>query len=142
MGGGDVISNQVGIGRGGLLVTNQEIIQDLTQAIETSSRVRLVTLYSIIEKLEDKRPEVGKLIKYHRSKLGLSMANLSNAMTSRGTPLSKTSISDIENGKQKPTKATLTALCAVFGVKYKDFLELLIHGVDERYYKAVIESVI
>ena len=86
--------------------------------------------------------EMGQIIKYHRSQLGLSMAKLSEAMRAKGTPLSKTSISDIENGKQKPTKATLKALCALFGVEYKAFLKLLVDGVDERYYKAVVESVI
>lgn len=85
--------------------------------------------------------ETGKIIKYHRCELGLSMAKLSAKLKEAGTPLSKTSISDIENGKQKPTKATLGALCAVFGVSYKSFLKLLIDGIDERYYKAIVEGV-
>lgn len=61
---------------------------------------------------------IGDILKNRRNELGLSLAKLRDL-----TGLSKSTLSDIENGKSNPKIATLEKICDALNIEIKDVLE-------------------
>lgn len=61
---------------------------------------------------------IGDILKNRRNELGLSLAKLRDL-----TGLSKSTLSDIENGKSNPKIATLEKICDALDIEIKDVLE-------------------
>lgn len=61
---------------------------------------------------------IGDVLKNRRNELGLSLAKLRDL-----TGLSKSTLSDIENGKSNPKIATLEKICDALNIEIKDVLE-------------------
>lgn len=61
---------------------------------------------------------IGDILKNRRNELGLSLAKLRDL-----TGLSKSTLSDIENGKSNPKIDTLEKICDALNIEIKDVLE-------------------
>lgn len=85
--------------------------------------------------------ETGKILKYYRCLNGSTMQALSDSLKSTNRYLARTTISQIENGKQNPSKTAIRKLAGAFGMTYLDLLKALKEGVSEEDFNLVCETI-
>ncbi len=66
---------------------------------------------------------VGRNVRARRGTLGMSAAAVAEAVTQQGAPLSRSALSQVENGKRRVTVDELVALAAALYVKPKRLLK-------------------